>query len=65
MKRIQMWRWLPVAVLLAMGGTTERTENLVIQSFDGAGGRGQAAESGVATRDTRHTTRDTRNGDWI
>lgn len=33
MKRMQMWRWVPAALLLAMGGTTGRAEEFAIQSF--------------------------------
>jgi formylglycine-generating enzyme required for sulfatase activity len=35
---MQTWRWVPAAVLLAMGGTTAgRANDLAIQSFDGTG----------------------------
>ena len=35
MKRIRAWRWVPAALLLAMGGTTAgRAEDFAIQSFD-------------------------------
>lgn len=38
MRRIKTWRWLPAALLLAMGGTTAgRAEEFAIQSFDGTG----------------------------
>jgi len=37
MKRMQMWRWLPAAVLLAAGGTAARAGDLAIQSFNGTG----------------------------
>jgi formylglycine-generating enzyme required for sulfatase activity len=46
MKWMQTWRWLPAAVLLAIGGTTAGlAEDLAIQSFDGTGhsaGRGDS-----------------------
>jgi len=37
MKRMQTWRWVPAAVLLAVGGGTGRADELAIQSFDGTG----------------------------
>lgn len=37
MKRMQTWRWMPAALLLAMGGTIGRAEEFSIQSFDGTG----------------------------
>jgi formylglycine-generating enzyme required for sulfatase activity len=37
MRRMQAWRWLPAAVLLAAGGTAARAGDLAIQSFDGTG----------------------------
>jgi len=38
MRRIQIWRWLPAALLLlAAGAKTGRAEALAIQSFDGTG----------------------------
>jgi formylglycine-generating enzyme required for sulfatase activity len=37
MRRMQTWRWVLAAVLLAMGGTTGRAEEFAIQSFDGTG----------------------------
>jgi formylglycine-generating enzyme required for sulfatase activity len=49
MKRIQTWRWVPAAVLLAMGGTTGRAEELTIQSFDGTG---KLSFNRVATAET-------------
>ncbi len=37
MKRMKTWRWVPAALLLAMGGTIGRAGDLAIQSFDGTG----------------------------
>ena len=38
MARMQAWRWVPVAMLLAMGGTAAgQAGDLAIQSFDGTG----------------------------
>ena len=38
MRRMQTWRWVPAALLLAIGGTTAgRAGDLAIQSFDGTG----------------------------
>lgn len=37
MKRMQTWRWVPAALLLAMGGMIGRAGDLAIQSFDGTG----------------------------
>ena len=37
MKRMETWRWVAAALLLAMGGTAGRAEDLPIQSFDGTG----------------------------
>ena len=35
--RREAWGWLPVALLLAVGGTVARADDLTIQSFDGTG----------------------------
>ena len=37
MKRMQTWRWMPAALLLAICGTAARAEGFAIQSFDGTG----------------------------
>lgn len=38
MKRMQTWRWVPAALLLAAGATTVgRADGFAIQSFDGTG----------------------------
>ena len=37
MKRMQSWRWMPAALLLAVGGTTVRSEEFAITSFSGTG----------------------------
>jgi formylglycine-generating enzyme required for sulfatase activity len=37
MKRMQTWRWVLPALLLAMVGTDGRADDLTIQSFDGMG----------------------------
>ena len=37
MKRMQSWRWIPTALLLAVGGTTLRSEEFAITSFSGTG----------------------------
>jgi hypothetical protein len=37
MTRMQAWRWVLAALLLAMGGTTARAGEFAIQSFDGTG----------------------------
>ncbi len=37
MKRMQSWRWIPTALLVAVGGTTLRSEEFAITSFSGTG----------------------------
>jgi len=37
MKRMQAWRWVPAALLLAVGGTAGLAEEFAIRSFDGSG----------------------------
>jgi len=50
MRRMKTWRWMPAALLLAMGGTTAgRAEEFAIQSFDGTG---RLSFNRVATAET-------------
>jgi formylglycine-generating enzyme required for sulfatase activity len=48
-KKMQTWRWLPAALLLAAGGTAARAEEFAIQSFDGTG---RLSFNRVATAET-------------
>jgi len=62
MKRVQTWRWVTAAVLLAMGGTTGWAAEFAIQSFDGTG---KLSFNRVATAETyRVEWAPTPSGPW-